>query len=107
MKNMEDRLERLIKLTAPDTLTLQLEDGGTAELTREDVWDALIELFFALRERRDPWETETMGIIEKAEPGQFPMVDLVQALIVSVKMHYYKQMEGEHYGEGDVENDQG
>jgi exosome complex RNA-binding protein Csl4 len=47
-----------------------------------------------------------MGIIEKAEPGQFPMVDLVQALIVSVKMHYYKQIEGEHYGEGDVENDQ-
>jgi hypothetical protein len=103
---MEDRLERLIKLTAPDILTLRLEDGQTAELTRFDIWDTLVEFLYALRERRDPWETETMGIIEKAEPGQFPLVDLINALIVSVKMHYYKQIEGEHYGEGDVENDQ-
>lgn len=94
VKNLEDRLERLIKLTAPDTLTLQLESGQTAELTREDVWDALVELLYALRGRRHPWETETMGIIEKVVPGQAPLVDLINALIVSVKMHYYKQMEG-------------
>lgn len=96
MKDLEARLERLIRLTAPDTLTLTLEDGQTVELTREDVWDVLMELFFALRERREPWETETMGIIEKAEPGQFPLVDLINALIVSVKMRYYKQIEGEY-----------
>jgi len=96
MRDLEARLERLIRLTAPDTLTLTLEDGQTVELTREDVWDVLMELFFALRERREPWETETMGIIEKAEPGQFPLVDLINALIVSVKMHYYKQIEGEY-----------
>ncbi len=96
MKDLEARLERLIRLAAPDTLTLTLEDGQTVELTREDVWDVLMELFFALRERREPWETETMGIIEKAEPGQFPLVDLINALIVSVKMRYYKQIEGEY-----------
>ena len=96
MRDLEARLERLIRLTAPDTLTLTLEDGQTVELTREDVWNVLMELFFALRERREPWETETMGIIEKAEPGQFPLVDLINALIVSVKMHYYKQIEGEY-----------
>jgi len=107
MRDLEARLEKLIEMTAPDILTLRLEDGQTAELNRLDVWDALVELLYALRERRDPWETETMVIIEKAEPGQFPLVDLVQALIVSIKMHYYKQIEGEHYGEGDVENDQG
>jgi hypothetical protein len=106
MRDLEARLEKLIEMTAPDILTLRLEGGQTAELTRLDVWDALVELLYALRERRDPWETETMGIIEKAEPGQFPLVDLINALIVSVKMHYYKQIEGEHYGEGDVENDQ-
>lgn len=33
MKDLEARLERLIRLTAPDTLTLQLEDGQTVELT--------------------------------------------------------------------------
>ena len=96
MKDLEARLDRLIRLAAPDTLTLTLEDGQTVELTREDVWDVLMELFFALRERREPWETETMGIIEKAEPGQFPLVDLINALIVSVKMRYYKQIEGEY-----------
>jgi len=99
MRDLEARLERLIRLTAPDTLTLTLEDGQTVELTREDVWDVLMELFFALRERRDPWETENMGIIEKAEPGQFPLVDLINALIVSVKMRYYKQIEGEYLEE--------
>ena len=96
MKDLEARLDRLIRLAAPDTLTLTLEDGQTVELTREDVWDVLMELFFALRERREPWETETMGIIEKAEPGQFPLVDLINALIVSVEMRYYKQIEGEY-----------
>ena len=99
MKDLKARLERLIRLAAPDTLTLTLEDGQTVELTREDVWDVLMELFFALRERREPWETETMGIIEKAEPGQFPLVDLINALIVSVKMRYYKQIEGEYLEE--------
>jgi len=46
---------------------------------------------FCVAERREPWETETMGIIEKAEPGQFPLVDLINALIVSVKMRYYNK----------------
>ncbi|HON33517.1 MAG: hypothetical protein WBJ42_06990 [Thermovirgaceae bacterium] len=92
-KNMNQRLEKLIELVAPDTLTLRLEDGQTAELTRDDLWDAFVEVLSALREDRYYWETESLTVIAKAVPGQHSMADLIQALLVSMTLHQQKQME--------------
>ena len=44
MRDLEARLERLIRLAAPDNIALQLEDGEVVELTMEDVWDAFNEV---------------------------------------------------------------
>jgi len=95
MKDLENRLERLIRLATPDTMELQLEDGQVAELAMEDIWDALVEILYAFREDRDYYKTEPLVAIERAEPGQHPMIELIQALIVSFKLHEQKQIEGE------------
>ena len=96
MKDLEARLDRLIRLAAPDTIELKLEDEQVAELTQIDIWDAFVEILYAFRENRDYYKTEALVSIELAEPGQHPMIDLIQALIVSFKMHELKQIEAGH-----------
>jgi len=78
MKDLEARLERLIRLAAPDKIALQLEDGEVVELTMEDVWDAFVEVLYALKYDRDHNETEALMAIENAVPGQHPMIDLTK-----------------------------
>lgn len=95
MKDLEARLDRLIRLAAPDRMELKLEDGQAAELTMEDIWDAFVEILYALKYDRDHHETEALVAIENAVPGQHPMIDLIQALIVNFRMCQQKQIEGE------------
>ena len=95
MRDLEARLERLIRLTAPDRMELKLEDGQAAELTMEDVWDAFVEVLYALKHDRDHNETEALMAIENAVPGQHPMIDLTQALIVNFRICQQKQAAGE------------
>lgn len=96
MRDLEARLERLIRLTAPDTIDLQMEDGQVVELIMEDIWDAFVEILYALKYDRDHNETKALVAIENAVPGQHPMIDLIQALIVNFRMCQQKQIEGEY-----------
>jgi len=96
MRDLEARLERLIRLAAPDKIALQLEDGEVVELIMEDIWDAFVEILYALKYDRDHNETKALVAIENAVPGQHPMIDLTQALIVNFRMCQQKQTEGEY-----------
>ena len=77
MKDLRARLERLIRLAAPDTIDLQMEDGQVVELIMEDIWDAFVEILYALKYDRDHNETEALMAIENAVPGQHPMIDFL------------------------------
>ena len=59
------------------------------------IWLTPVEVLYALKYDRDHNETEALMAIENAVPGQHPMIDLTQALIVNFRMCQQKQAAGE------------
>jgi len=96
MKDLRNRLERLIDLATSDTVTVRLKNGQTAEVIEADLLDVLVEALTATREHRNICETEVLEIAKEAERGQSPLIDLVQVLLESLERYQQDQIEVEH-----------
>ena len=84
IESLGARLDKMLDRMKGQIITVSLNDGSRKSLAKDEGFRLLADFLNAMRNKDKAWlQSEDGVLLQSIVPGQDPLIDLVQQLIVS------------------------